>query len=124
MKCHPEGVLWEQLPASTAYRVTGQNESPESVEMTFVSSPSSVEKWRGNTEPRLTELSCLCKGIPCKEALAYQILTKITFCPAVFHVKLNHATFQSNTVSVDYQNNLMLFFPYFSSPVSFTLSTL
>lgn len=75
-------------------------------------------------ERKLTELSYLCKGIPCKEALAYQILTKITFSPAVFHVKLNHATFQSNIFSVDYQNNLMLFFPYFSSPVSFTLSTL
>lgn len=64
---------------------------------TFVSQPLFSGKME---QKQLTELSYLCHRIPSKEALAYQTLTKITFCPEVFYVKLNHATFQSNTFSV------------------------
>jgi len=54
-----------------------QNESPEFVNMTFVSSPFSVKKME-KKQPRLVEHSYHCKGITCKTTLSYQIPTKIT----------------------------------------------
>lgn len=106
VRCHPEGTLWEQLPAFVPYGVTGQNEGPDNLCIQPLLSGKMERK-------QLAELSYLCHRIPCKEALAYQTLTEITFCPAVFHVKLNHATFQSNTFSATIKITLCYFFLIF-----------
>lgn len=80
--CYPEGVLrdfWE---------VMGQNESPIVCEDGLCFQPLLGEEMK-RKQPRLVELSYICKQISYEEARVYQILTKITFCPAVFHPKLN-----------------------------------